>query len=367
MSSNDGLLQELLAFVVGSFGTGGVVVLVLFLFPEKVEKWGVMLWRLIYFLSHKGEKRIVAHDIQGRVNDFAKSLKKEIHNFEPVGIGIQWVTEGETQAEFFKEERLIIRMRQHADQNRNFVYASMAFISRALLTKAKRHLSQTQAESVDLYVGRKLFEREKPQVLDRFFEDYFSPKALSSERLMELLEKYEVIDKVGLFFPVLIQELAFLGEKVFYKPRRDQIIKEVSNFIGFLQRYAEREIGEEEIPKNFEGAYCRCGIVIIATALKRQIGDTKPFVAYIGGLVAKKLENIYLVGSAGRQNRAFMDQVSQAIQIQWKLERFMSRAYKAKIRLGGQRIQVDNYLILHRNPETVRYVDKEYQDQFLES
>ena len=358
---------ELLKYFIPFFGGSGLILFILFLFPEKVEKWSVMLWKIIYFLIKRGEKKIVANDIQGRVNEFSKSLKKEIANFEPVGISIQWVTEKENPSEFFKGNRLIIRMREHTDQNKNFVYASMVFIAKAFLTKTKRYLSPGQRESVDLFVGRKLFEKEKPQIVDRFFEDYFSLKALSSNKIMELLEKYEIIDKVGLFFPVLVQELTYLGEKVFYKPKNEKIIVEVTEFINFLQKYAEREIGEAEIPKNFEGAYCRCGIVIIAKSLKREIGDKTPFIRYIQNLVEKKLENIYLIGSAAKENKNFIDQISEEIQKKFKLQSYMTKKYRAKIKIKGERKEVDNYLILYRSPETLRYYDKEYQEKFVES
>jgi len=360
-------IGEIAKYFISAFGGAALILLTLFLFPEKVEKWSVMLWKVIYFLIKRGEKKIVAHDIQGRVNEFSKSLKKEIANFEPVGISIQWITEKENPSEFFKENRLIVRMREHTDQNKNFVYASMVFISKALLTKTKRYLSPSQRESVDLFVGRKLFEKEKPQIADRFFEDYFAPKALTKDKIMELLEKYEIIDKVGLFFPVLVQELTFLGEKVFYKPRSEKIITEVTSFINFLQKYTEREIGEETIPKNFEGAYCRCGIVIIAKQLKREMGDLKPFVNYIQNLVENKLENIYLIGSASKENRNFIDQISEEIQRKFRLEKYASKEYKAKIKIRGERQNVNSYLLLHRSPETLRYYDKEYQEKFVES
>ena len=358
-------VEDIARYVVSAFGGAGLILLLLFLNPEKVEKWSVILWKVIYFLFKKGEKKIVAHDIQGRVNEFCKSLKKEIANFSPVGIRIQWVTEKETPAEFLKENRLMIRMRQHTDQNKNFVYASMAFISNTLLTKTKKYLSPSQRESIDLFVGRKLFEKEKPQIADNFFEDYFSPKALSSDKIMELLEKYGIVDKVGLFFPVLVQELTFLGEKIFYKPRGEKIITEVTSFINFLQKYAEREIGDETTPTNFEGAYCRCGIVIIAKQLKREIGNIVPYVNYIQKLLANKIENIYLIGSASRENQKFIDQTSEEIYKKFKLEKYTSKEYKAKIKVKGERKEVENYLILHRSTETLRYYDKEYQEKYF--
>lgn len=75
------ITEELLKYVASAFGGGGVILLILFFFPGKVEKWSVMLWKVVCFLTRKGERKIVAHDIQARVNEFSKSLKKEIVNF----------------------------------------------------------------------------------------------------------------------------------------------------------------------------------------------------------------------------------------------------------------------------------------------
>ena len=47
-----------------------------------------------------------------------------------------------------------------------------------------------------------MFEKEKPMVAQQFFDDYFSPK-MEKEKVAELVEKYNLIDKVAVFFPVL--------------------------------------------------------------------------------------------------------------------------------------------------------------------
>lgn len=396
----------------------------LLLFPERVEKWSVLFWKIIYFFIKRGEKKIVAHDIQAGVNEFSKSLKKEIINFEPIGIHIQWITKKVMPAEFFREDKLIIRMRQHTDQDKNFVNASMIFIVEVFFRKSKKYLSPTQKESFDLFVARKLFKKEKPQVVnqffenyfsqkaplilshrimklmelgekyeiidkagklfpklplwihlvtflgikaDQFFEDYYSRKPLSINKVMELVERYEIIDKVGLFLPILVNELNLLGEKVFYKPRKEKIITEVAAFISFLQRYAEKEEGEETVPENFEGAYCRCVIIIIARQLKRKISDLDPFINYIKKLVDRKFESIYLIGSSSKENRSFIDQISEEIQRKFRLQKYRCKEVKTKVTIKGERKEVKNYLILHRSTETVRYYDKEYQKKFIES
>ena len=137
-------------------------------------------------------------------------------------------------------------MREHTSQNKNFVYASMVFISACVLPKAKKYISKSQKESLDIFVGKKLFEKEKPTVTQQFFDDYFSPK-MEKEKVAKLVEKYNLIDKVALFFPVLVEELTFLGEKVFWNKREAQIVDEVTSLIDFLQDYANRESKGEKL------------------------------------------------------------------------------------------------------------------------
>ncbi|HEY4687542.1 MAG TPA: hypothetical protein VIH20_04980 [Candidatus Subteraquimicrobiales bacterium] len=83
-------------------------------------------------------------------------------------------------------------------------------------------------------------------------------------------------------------------------------------------------------------------------------------------LLEKKLENIYLLGSSLKNNRDFIDQISVEIQRRFGLEKYTSKEYKAKIKVKGERKEVDNYLVLHRHPGSPRYYDKEYQEKFIE-
>ncbi len=360
-------VEEILKYLGAPSILFAVILIYLVLHPEIVEKWSVLLWEFIYWITKMGEKRIVKYDIQGRINEFSKLLGREIVNYEPVGIAIDWVKGNEEAESFFKENKLIVRLRHHDDQDKNFVHAAMIFISKAVLTRKKKYLAPTQKESIDLYVGKKLCEKERPRIADKFFDEYFGHETLENNKIMELIQKYEIIDKVGIFYAVLIQELSFLGNKVFLKPRNADIITEVANFINFLEQYAEREIGEEGLDTNFEGRYCRCGIVIIAKRFKRMIGDAKPYVRYIQTLIGKKIENIYLIGSVEEKNKKLIEDISLEVQRQHGYLEHFSKEYKAKIKSVGKRVEVDNFLVLIRSPETVRIYDKEYQEKFITS
>jgi hypothetical protein len=353
--------------MIKNYGAYSILIFIIFylvFYPEKAEKLSVLLYKIIYTIFKLGEKQIVTHDIQARVNEFSKTLSKEIANLEPVGIKLQWISDTQTPEQFFDRNKLVIRMRRHDSQDKNFINASMVFVSSVFLKKSKKYMSKSQKESIDLYVGKKLFEMEKPQIADQFYEDFFSMKTISNEKIMGLIEKYEIIDKVGLFFPILVQELTFFGEKIFYKLKTIDIIKEISAFIDFLKNYAEREIGEERLPKNFTGVYCRCGIVIIGEKLK--IGLCEPYVNYIKNVINDKIENIYLIGPATKENINFIKNIIEEVQSKLDVYRYVDKKFKSKIKIKEEIKEVNTYLVVLRSKEVKRYIDEEYSRKYID-
>ena len=121
------------------------------------------------------------------------------------------------------------------------------------------------------------------------------------------------------------------------------------------------------MPKNFEGAYCRCGITLISKYFKRELGEIDRYIHYIEGLFSKKIENIYIIGPASKDNIQFITDIVRSIEQRGLLEKYGEpRTYRAEIKSGGKRIVINSYILLLRNPNAVRYFDKEYQKQFIE-
>lgn len=354
--------------IIKIYGPSSLLVLLLIYFlcrPEALEKWATLLYRIVYFITKQGGKRIVKHDIQSRINGFSRVLGKEIANYEPVGINIEWVKTEDAAENFFSNNRVIIRMRHHQDQDKNFVIAAMAFISQSVLSKAKKYLSQNQRESIDLYVCKDLCHREKPRVEEKFFDYYFGPKTDESKRIREFLNKYEIMHKVGLFYGVLVQELNFLGEKVFAQPRNQKIVEEATRLIDFLEKYAYREVGDENIPTTFKGNYCRCGIMIVGKSAKVQTGKIDLYLRYIARLVHSKIENIYLIGPALKPNESLIQRISTQVQEEYAYLEYFSKKYKATIRVKGNRYKVNNFLVLMRSVDPIRFYDEELEKQLF--
>ncbi len=354
-------METVIRYVLAIFGSSGFILLIIFLNPQKAEIWASIFWKLLRTFFKKAEKKYIQHDIQGRINDYNRILGKEVKNYEPTGIKISWIEESERQTSFFKDNAIIIRLRKSENQNRNFVFASLTFISQVVLKKAKRYISPSQKESIDLYVAKKLFAKEKPEVIDQFVNDFLIPKTENNKKVSEYFDKYSLIDKVGLFWPVFIQELIFLGNKVFGKRREDIIVTEVNGLVEFLKTYSERELGDQKNKLTFNGRYCRFGIMIVAKSSKVRTGDLKPYLKYMLKLLNVGIENIYIIGSSQQNNEAFMRNICLAAEAELNVQCFYEKEYSAHIMIQGKRTKCDNLLIIVRRKDLQYHYDSEDQ------
>lgn len=362
-------MEQAIITLISSFGTAAVIGAFIFLNPEKSEKWLSITFGWLTKAFNVGEKQYAALDVQGRVNEFVKDLRVKSPHVADVGVKIAWVESAEKESPLRDEGRLVIRMRRHEDQDRNFVQASMVFIATEFLSKTKKYLSKSQAESLDLFFAKELFEREKPHIADKFFDEYFAP-AVDNAKVADLLERYGMVERVGLFFPVLVQELEHLGQKVYFKPKKEAIIGEVNRFIGFLEDYANRTVGDTTTPTNFGGAYLRCGIVIIAKRYKREvIGDIEPYLKYVDTLLERKIETVYLIGSAEEDNVQFVENITAEACSRFGVELSCEpTTVEADIRRGnGERYHTQNHIVALRSRDAQRVYDSEYQARYIDT
>jgi len=350
-------VEKLVTVIFSFFGGVGVIGLLIFLFPEKVQIWSSYGWKFLKVIFKGAEKKYIACDIQGHINDYNNIINKKVRAYEPVGVQIKWIEKANVES-FFKDGVLLIRMRKSDDQSKNFVAATMVFLSQVMLRKGKRYISSTQKRSIDLFVAKRLFEEEKPEVLEYFVENFLVPNTNSSKQVADYFDKYSVIDKAGLFFPILIQELTFLGSKVFGQRKDSLIISEVKGLIDFLKNYSERELGAK-IPNCFNGRYCHFGVVIIARAVNVDSGKIALFVKYLSKIINVGIENIYMIGPDEERAVKLIENVCRWVEKERGFQQYQSIKYSPHIKFNGKRVKVDNLMILVRKKNTRYHYDSE--------
>ena len=233
-------------------------------------------------------------------------------------------------------------MHKSTNQNRNVVNATYTFVSREVLKKAKTYLASHQKDAIDLFVSYKALEKAGHDIMDAFVQTYLRD-GLEKDSIDKLYAKFEKIDTCGLFFPVFITEMTFLGEKIFGKGvNRTKIYKEVDDLVSFLLTLANRKTGEYS---NLEhgGEYSKFAIRIVGKQYKIKEEGKRIYINNIRQ-ITQPIETLYLIGNSN--NKQFIDGVSSDLTEDDVWEIFHKVVTKAQLRTSeGEEFDVMNYII----------------------
>lgn len=174
-------MEEFAKFLISSFPPLIIYGILVLLFPEKVQKWASMLW---YSLSKLGSffsfahKKAVKLDIQGSLNDYVNHISKDVPQMKKMKVKVEYVDEHTSRKSFLADDQAILRLRKNDTKDCNFVHGAYLYVSTSLLYHVKRYVSRAQRDSIDLYVTTKLLEKEKPNIVAHFLDEYLHPSLM---------------------------------------------------------------------------------------------------------------------------------------------------------------------------------------------
>ncbi len=351
-------IKLIVAAIVGAAGTGGLIFVLLFLFPEKVEKWQAIIWGWIEatgILYKKANKEKIRHSIQSDVSEFATGLSLELPQFNPPGVKIEWIEEAGNRKAFIENGKAVIRLRRKDQNNENIVSACLLYVSQILLNRTGRYLSPTQREAVELFVGYKFLERQAEEVFDTFIDRWLYPGIeKGNEKISGYFERFRIIDSSQFFLPVFLQELVYMGDKVFNRKRDDSIEKEVDGALQFLEKHAARKLGEKVESPYFNGDACRFAIMIVGLSMNVEDERYEVYLKHIrDNLLPCDVETIYMIGPV--RNTKFMREVAR--QVSDEFSNPFSKNYNATLHNSeGEDIPTTNFLLVLRRKQRVRYL-----------
>jgi hypothetical protein len=343
------VLKLLVVALLSSFGTLGAVLFLLYLTPEKAQKWGAILLKLLLKTGVGARllhKKYIEYDIQGRVNEFVKIQCADLPGLAVQKVRLEWVDGTISKRAILEGNLVVVRVRRDDPKDMNFVHAVCLFVSKALLFKAKHYIAAAQGEAADLFVSMRLLEREKPAAIAYFSDEYLRPVIDNKKGAMaRVFDDLNMIDKGKLFWPVYLQELDFLGNKVFGGRKDAVIAQEVSDLLEFLKKIAGRHVGQEDVDLTFCGAYCKFGIVIVGKRLKLWQEAIKPYINYIRRtLIPAGVETIYLL--APEKNAPYVRKIEDSVK--GEFERHLEGKFRKTLLFDNKVEETDQYLLILR-------------------
>jgi hypothetical protein len=341
------VINTIVIVLVSSFGTVGLILLFIYLTPEKVEKWASMIGFCLTKLGgifSRLHKSAVKLDLQGNINDYVKKVSKIIPTLERERVKVEYIDKTQDRKGFIDNNQVVLMLRRDDPKDLNFVHGAFLFVSTSLLFKAKRYISQSQRDALDLYVTTRLIEKEKPQRVDYFLEEYLHPKIqdCGSER-KKYYDQLIIIDEGGYFYTILLEELNSLGGKVFGGRRDDKIIVDVRELIKFLEQISKRAVGTEDVDLDFQGEYCKASVVIVGKAETIARDASAPYIKFIcDKLYPQNVDNVYLVGNI--INKDVIDDICEDVSDAYDVVR--KRVSKTLLHLHDNTTTlVDNYFV----------------------
>ncbi len=337
---------EISAWQLSTATLAGILIYFL-LNPEKFEKFVALVSKFLKIVSKSFDRTYVKYDLQGKINDYLRKVSKRVKHIDIKKIKVEWIdVNTQSESQYIQNGEMIIRLKKGEHQNENIVKASMAFISFAFLKKAKSYIAKYQRESMDLFACYDLLKEEHAEILDQFVQDFMKEK-MDNDKIADFFQKYTDIDEVGIFYPVLVQELTFLGEKVLARKRdAHQIYSEVTNLVNFLYRYANRKLREDNI-SDFSGEYCKFGIRIIGRSTVINRDGERVYSNHLRK-IASQNETIYLIGS--KDHKKFIKKVFKSCKSDINYSLLQKETYSAIIKdPDGEPIKVESFMMTIRN------------------
>lgn len=126
------------------------------IYPEKAEKFAGWFLSLFNFGIKKLRQRSITSSIQGNINDFARSINRQVKGVMPYNLRLRFV-QSVDRAEISPDKRMVIvRVRDTLQDDRNLVNAMMSFCSIGVVPQARRFLSEPMNSAINVTMTRKL-------------------------------------------------------------------------------------------------------------------------------------------------------------------------------------------------------------------
>lgn len=266
--------------------------------PEKAEKWYSILARMVAFFHERGEKAHVASDIQADINLFSKKVNSEVDELIlPDGIKIDWVRGETTREAFLRQNEVVVKMNHHRNQARNFVNATISYVTEGLISHARHLIDPIVLKACDFTMVRKILtENKRNSALQIFYNEIYEPEKTQEPLIENYHTTMDSLDEKGLFTRLLVREFSELGLKMYGRASTTEIKEETRRFAEFLDRIATRERGVD-VPLDFEGDSIRSSIVLIARPEVYRRRGLTPYINAILGCTETGCETIYVCAS----------------------------------------------------------------------
>jgi hypothetical protein len=175
---------------------------------------------------------------------------------------IEWATDVDKEA-FVTHDELVVRMRYHKNQARNFLYATLSYIEEGLFPYTRPHVDKVVLKATQYHLIRKIMtQRNRQSSLQIFYDEVYEPEKVRQPTLENYFKAMDSIDENGLFEPILLREFQVLGLEMFNRNPSTAIMQETKDFADFIHAISTKE-PDANVPVVFSGERMRVHVPLV--------------------------------------------------------------------------------------------------------
>lgn len=263
--------------------------------PDKIERWGSILFKVGAYISKKSEKQYMATNIQASIKDGVKKLGAD-GNVLSYGLEIKWIEE-ETAEVDLKGNNVIVMMKHFKSQSRNLAKVISLYVPKALLPISRKYINPNLVIGLDYTISRNLLENNPPALT--YFIDEEKEKITCDVR--EILNLIGPINSSGRLSRILISEYQGLSGLHPMESNED-IWKETINLLKIIHAFDTAEPGvESDGGGMLSGEYIKMTMVPVGNIETLYSHGILKHLKFIEGQLENGIRHFYIV-SAGRSN-----------------------------------------------------------------
>ena len=288
MAGIEVVLDTIIKFFAGLGGIAFALILLWVFYPEKIEKWAMLLHKLVAYASETHERQFIAKNIEYNVKEWKEGLGEEYRTILPYDLKIKWIDVDKVEHDL-TEGALIVKMRNHRNQAKNFAVAVKEYIPNTLIPTAKRYVNPFVFNSITYVISKNLLSRNT-SALSYFIK--ITENDIKSEQ-KPIVGEIEQIDATGQVTRILLPQYAKLSILYPADPN-PEVMDETLGFEKTVYRLVTKEPGED-VNTTFNGTYIHAAIVPIAKSEKLFLGGVTAHLHFIKESIKRGIETFYIV------------------------------------------------------------------------
>jgi small subunit ribosomal protein S1 len=314
------LLHQIFLPAFASFGGFAFIIVIIYLlYPEKVERAKILIDKALAYVSEKHERRYISKSIEHNINSNIEKFDRESEGILPYKIRVEWVDVDSIES-YLRENALIIKMKNHRNQSKNFALAVREYVPRALIPTARRYVHKELMKAIDYVVSKNILAVD-PNALNYFID----VTAREVDKIKEPVKEIEEINRRGHATRILLSEYKKLSYLYPSEPKPD-IHEETKNFELKVYRLATKK-PEEKVDTTYLGKYIKAAVVPIAKIETLEDFGLEAHMKFIREALEKGINTFYIV-AAGEINTSFAKQLLEETQERYKLRKIYEDEYR---------------------------------------